>query len=167
MNGWLLFLVLASMPWRPQYWTPIAHTPVEWSNTRCHHARACYYDQTIYLQGEWEDNPWDEGLQHAVLHELQHHFLCTYRTWRTAGGWPEFERLVSELLGSGSLSQDQRSYLSTLLHDSQSHELHAELPWVLQGKIPPQFAQWYPWFYTKGGSRITPPQEYAPWSIFD
>lgn len=148
MSPWLLIMVLASMPWKPQYWPTIAQTPVVWSSARCHHARACYYDGVIYLQSEWEDAYFDKELHHAVLHEMQHHVQCQGYIWRTGAGWTDFVDLLAEMLESGTLSEQQVEYLKTLLGDdlAHAHEVHAELPWVLRGHLPEQFAPWYPWF---------------------
>jgi len=150
MNGWLLFLVLFTMPYRMQYWPVVASTQVEWNNWRCRGgARACYYDDTMYLKSDWQGVERIDGLRHAANHEMQHRMQGLTRIWETPGGWPEFERLVSELIDSGQLDQSQTETLSGLMRDSQAHELHAELPLVLNGHLPSQFAPWYPWFVTE------------------
>jgi len=156
MNVWLLVIIL-SMPWKSEYWPTLMRTPVIWSNTRCHQSRACYYDGTIYLQPKWDYGYFDADLRHALIHEMQHHLQCSGQIWRTDGGWERFEGLLVELLASGELSEEQVDYLTTLLGDTQIHEVHAELPWILDGELPPEFADWYPWFYLEQTSWITAP----------
>lgn len=168
MSGWLAIMLLASMPWNPQYLPSMMRASVVWSNTHCRHrARACYYDGTIYLRSEWEAAYFDRELRNAALHEMQHHMQCQEQIWKVEGGWIQFLELVRGLLDSGTLSEHQAGSLRALLDGgvAQAHEVHASLPVILDGHMPLEFAAWYPWFDL--ASWVTTPQEDSTRSVRD
>jgi hypothetical protein len=133
MTDWLFFLIILAMPWKSDSYAEILDVPVVWSNARCHGgAAACYYDDTIYLKEEWRTQQDEPELRRAIIHELQHHFQCKARVWQRPGGWGELLEVGRVLAGD-----DWRNH---------PHELHAELPWILKGMIPPPLQSWYTWF---------------------
>lgn len=151
MTGWLLAILLLSMPFKPEYWPALLEPEVEWSNARCrNNALACYYDETIYLKN-W---PWfflwphSLGAEHALIHEMGHHLQGREQIWRNPGGWDAFEAIVRELISTGDLDDDQKRNLESML-EWEPYELHAELPLILEGEIPPVLQAWYPWFEIK------------------
>lgn len=146
MHGWLLAILLLSMPFKPEYYSTLTEPQVRWSNARCRNdASACYYDNTIHLKSWWWFIFNGQRAERALLHEMGHHLQCREMIWRNPGGWDAFEVVVRELVNTGNLNEHQKVSLETML-EWQPHELHAELPWLLDGEIPASLASWYPWF---------------------
>lgn len=135
----IMFITIV-MSW-PYTWEAKAQAiqvPLVLDAGRCRHgAPACMYDWTIYF-----DYRATVGQRERIfIHELGHFFQSRYLVWQQPGGWDEFERLAWQAVEHGTEHQ-QNSVLAFTL----PHELHAELPLILKGNIPPELANWYPWF---------------------
>lgn len=142
---WLFFLILTSASWKPEAIPLITEPEYRFHAGRCRNgAHACYYDSVVYVDIERAMGCND--LRHAVFHETQHHMQVRYKIWRTDGGWDSFMAIAEDLVNSGRLDEWQENAIKPYLGmTSSQHELHAELPWILHGELPPQFADWYPW----------------------
>jgi len=82
----------------------------------------------------------------VISHELHHRLQCESRIWESAGGWAEFQAEAKRL----NINARRRGYLIFLLDNYQPHDLHAELPWLLDYDIPERLSDWYPWIRDEG-----------------
>lgn len=150
-------LILALAPWKPEYHQALFdlhvivhdypycgdYSPGAWTLP----------DRAIHLCPTPGDYwPW------LGLHESQHIMASTFLGYRN---YDVFAKLAMQELYNGPYAEEQidlaRYYLSY-----GSHELHAELPWILHGELPPSLQPWYPWFQLSSG--VAPSQEDASWS---
>ena len=148
MQLWLCVMVLTSTHWRAAAIPLILQTEYRFDASACQGAYACYYHDeiSIDLVASWPE------IRHIAFHEMQHRMTQAYSIWpKTHAQWCEFADLVAGLVASGKLDPEQQSILESWAGcaDCQLIELHAELPWILDGTVPAEFAAWYPWLEFK------------------
>jgi len=100
---------------------------------------ACVVETTIYYRPAFE--MW------VLLHESQH-VLCT-KYGIGDSDWDKFTRVAMKAVRKGNYSRAEireAKYMATY----GGHELHAQLPWIVRGDIPPCLQRWYPWFELEG-----------------
>ena len=143
---WLIVMVIASAHWSTSALPVIWQTAYSFDATPCGLAYACYDNDTIVIDltvariGE---------IRHIAFHEMQHRMTHTYGIWPADNDWSGFMELVADLVAAGELNTEQvvnvGSWIGCPESLCQFNELHAELPWILEGNIPEYFAYWYPW----------------------
>jgi len=146
MTGYVLAMILFSLtwlPWKAEAAKILTHAEIvvyEWYSERPY-AAANGPDKIIY----WLPLPQDRAVG-DLLHESQHYLACQYgmHEW----DWDKFQRLAMRELRRGDYTREQvleAKYIASY----GGHELHAELPWITKGEIPPCLQRWYPWFDLK------------------
>lgn len=101
-----------------------------------------------------------------TLHETQH--ILAYILWPDLPSWAGFEAAA---IACAKEVQPQRMRGVYKFADMNVYELHAQLPWLLNGKLCPTLQPWYPWFdltpTSKVKSRVAAPQEDTSWAVLD
>jgi len=80
-----------------------------------------------------------------ILHESQHHLAYQNGPW----DFDKFERVAMQVLRRGDYSKDEILNAKSYVAYGGGLELHAQLPWIVRGNIPPCLGAWYPWFDLK------------------
>ena len=121
----------------------ILQTEYRFDASVCQGAYACYYDNAINIDLAVA---WPE-IRHIAFHEMQHRMVHTYGVWPANNDWGGFMELVTGLVARGQLNDEQLAIVAPWIGctDCQVNELHADLPWILSGTVPVEFATWYPW----------------------
>ena len=163
----LLILLMAFNSWMP--WTHEAKALLQDRN-----AMIIFSGQPGYARGECclieppgfmiNSNCEMEDIGMVSLHEAQHllgHVYVTpsgtplYEDWFRTESWDSFSRLAI-VCAKDTAPENMR--LVRKFADLGPWELHAQLPWLLQGKLCPKLQPWYPWFDL---SWVATPQEDA------
>ena len=131
-------LILSLAPWRPEYLHTLYNIPVIVHESPCREGAAWTGpDRAMHLcpasAGRWG---W------MGLHESQHIMASTYLG---PTNFDIFSRVAMKSLYEGDYTEEQRGLAKYLLSYG-GHELHAELPWITEGKLHPALQRWYPWF---------------------
>ena len=144
MSALLLLVVLLMMPWKIQYWPRVLSVQVV-NHLELPCDALAWWDesaQVIHLcdpyKGELRWPP-------IVLHETQHAMASFFLV---DPDWNEFGQQAMSALDNDGYSDEQRWKAEFSLSLSGA-ELHADLPGITQGQIPPILAPWYPWFSLK------------------
>lgn len=134
------FMLMMTMwlPWRTEWLPTVGKAPLDihmgcqgaWLG-KDEHIHICLGEQAGYYP-------------QAVIHELQH-WLCSTQTDGQPWDWEKFGRLAMRSLREGDYNRDQIHEAKYFLSYG-GHELHAQLPWITRGKIPPCLQDYYPWF---------------------
>jgi len=84
-----------------------------------------------------------EALPMVMLHESQHYLAAHYGI----GSWGEFswQAMACTWTESERVRVEARKFAGM-----SGYELHAQLPWLMQGHLCPELQPWYPWFDIKG-----------------
>jgi len=134
----LMLLFVLWLPWNWSY-LPTAMNANVW----CHEApparypeRIAWYDGGIHIVG----CQFDAETKRRYVHELDHYLVDHY----DVGNWDYFVSLVRA--ESTGWNEHQRNTVEWIIVDGGGIELHADLPMLLEGKIPPALQAWYPWF---------------------
>ena len=140
---WLITMILTSAHWKATAIPLVWQTAYGFDAAPCESAYACYYDNAINIDLVVA---WPE-VRHATFHEMQHRMVHVYGVWPANNDWSGFMELVADLVARGQLNDEQLAIIASWIGcaDCQFNELHAELPWILDGNVPEQFADWYPW----------------------
>jgi len=145
MYPFILVLVLSLAPWRPEYRQALLHLEIIHEEYPCDVGAWVGPDQIIHLCPAPGDR-----MDWLALHETQHIMASRYLPYTN---WDIFSRVAMKALKTGGYSQEQIDLAEYILSYS-GHELHAELPWIVQGDLPPQLQRWYPWFELEGGGGV-------------
>lgn len=130
-------LILALAPWKPEYHQALFDLRVIVHEYPCDSAAWTGPDRAIHLcpapgdQWEW-----------LGLHESQHIMASTYLP---DTNWDIFAIVAMKALREGDYTREQIQLAEYILSYG-SCELQAELPWIVQGDVPPELQRWYPWF---------------------
>ena len=147
----LIWAWLLAWPLKPE-WLPVAlqaNISFE-ADLFCPSHVACYHSgvKGIFISPK---SPEWTSLKELYAHEMQHHFQFKTLIWERLGGWSKFESILEDLIRSGRYgNKHQLSTMKAMLRTWEPLEAHAELPAVLKYEIPPELADWYPWFYCGG-----------------
>lgn len=140
MNMLVLLLVLPLMPWKPEYHSSLAAMSIAYHVQPCPNSP---YPAWIQKDGHIHLCPTPGTRWHwLVLHESQHLLASLYLGDNAQ--LDLFERVAMKALSTGKYPCDEARLKR--VRAIGPHELHAELPWITQGNVPPQLAYWYPWF---------------------
>lgn len=78
----------------------------------------------------------------VLLHESQHHFAFQYEMPHNVN-WEKFQRLGLNCVKGHS----RKAWMGASKFASLNPmELHAQLPWLVHGKMCPKLQPYYPWF---------------------
>jgi hypothetical protein len=140
----LLLLLVVWLPWKPGRIAELAKIPIVTHNPLVDDCqRAWINSDAIHLCGERSEYPWH------LSHEMQHYFVGRDNGLREAD-WDKFTNVaLKELMileEMGLLGDGEWEHAKYVGHEWGGGELHAELPWITRGYIPPKLAIWYPWF---------------------
>ena len=131
-------LILTLAPWKPQYHAALFDMYVVVHERPCPAAAWAVLDEgEIHLcpspghQWEW-----------MGLHESQHIMAARYLP---GTNFDVFSHVAMKALREGDYTDDQ-IWRAEFQQSLGGHELHAELPWITGGKLPPALQRWYPWF---------------------
>lgn len=147
MTGYVLAMILFSLtwlPWKAEVVEVLANAEivvyVDYSARP--YAAGIAANKIIY----WLPLRYDRTIG-DLLHESQHYLACQHgmHGW----DWVKFERVAMRELRRGGYSKDQ-ILTAKYIAGYGGHELHAELPWIVKGEIPPCLQRWYPWFELEG-----------------
>ena len=138
MYPFLLTLVLMLMPWKPEYYHAVLRLEIIHEQYPCDHGAWIGPDQIIHLCPAPGDR-WDW----LALHESQHIMASTYLPPNMSFG--NFAYVAMKSLREGDYTDEQIRQAEYYLTYGE-HELHAGLPWITGGRLPPSVQYWYPWF---------------------
>jgi len=139
--NWLLLLLAISMPGapiKPEYHDSVAKIQLVIESQPCDYAGWTGPDNRIHICATPGLNPaWIAS--HEMTHILAGHNLPRNTDW---------DRFTVKAL---SVLRQERGYgseylLAKYMAEYGGHELHAELPWITGGRLPPALQHWYPWF---------------------
>lgn len=148
-------LILSLAPWNPAYVDALYHMGIEVHNRPCPSSAWTGPGQVIHLCPAPGDD-WGRLGLHESQHLLAGRFLQS-----PAVRWERFAPEVMAALKGGQYKSGHTEWAQDVLQYGD-FELHAELPWILHGEIPPELQAWYPWFDLGPSLRITSSQENAP-----
>ncbi len=137
---------LLAWPIKPE-WTAVANqAEVTFQGAiHCPHKTACYDGGMIYLTPYTDES--GRSPKDQYLHELQHHFQAEARISERPGGYEKFLEILRDVIHSGRYKNEhQLATMKAMLATWKPDEAHADLPLILKGEIPPELADWYPWF---------------------
>jgi len=138
----LRFMLMMTMwlPWHPQWAVKATTAPTDF-HVGCRGAWMGHDQRIHFCLGEPANY-----YPMATTHELQHWFYYTQlrgKVWN----WDKFGYVAMAALYQGDYTTDQLNEDEARYFYSQGgHELHAQLPWITKGKIPPSLQDYYPWF---------------------
>lgn len=144
MSGWVLAVLLFSLswlPWKVSAADDLAKAKVHVYEGYTVHARpyaASYGDGTI----SWCPVVGDDAIG-DLLHESQHYLVERYELEDV--DWEKFNRLAMRTLREGDYSRKQ-ILTAKYVASYGGSELHASLPWIVEGRLAPVLQRWYPWF---------------------
>jgi len=130
-------LLLSLAPWKAAYYDALTELRVIVHEYPCDSAAWTGPDRAIHLCPAPGDNWGWLG-----LHESQHIMAGTYLPPME---WDIFASQAMKGLREGNYTAEQIATAEYILSYG-GHELHAELPWITHGDIPPNLQRWYPWF---------------------
>ena len=145
----VLMVLLPWMPWTHEARTLIAHSkgqviftgePSPFRGVCCMNNRP---DFAINSSAAIQDWPM------ITLHETQH--ILAYILWPDLPSWAGFELAA---IACAKEVQPQRMRGVYKFADMNVYELHAQLPWLLNGKLCPTLQPWYPWFDLTPTSKV-------------
>lgn len=130
-------LILLLAPWRPEYHQALNDMRVVVHERPCDSGAWCGPNYDMHLCPAPGDR-WDW----LGLHESQH--IMAY-TFLPDTNFDLFAHVALKSLREGDYTERQ-IHLAEYLLTYGGHELHAELPWITEGKLHPALQRWYPWF---------------------
>jgi len=143
--NWLLVILILCYP-------GLAIKPEWYSRLRSADVRGHYMDSRgrigWYNPETWEIHivySYEQGgrpMLRRLSHEA-HHYLARKAK---LGDWEKFADLTMKLARRDHCSAHQLKTIKGMIAYGGGYELHAELPWILEGKIPLELQMWYPWF---------------------
>jgi len=158
-----LVMILFSMPWKPDCVSSVLMMGM------------VYHEPPCYMGGH-EVGGWvgaDNRIHlcpgstvrkdRLLLHESQHLLARLYLNRQDAEDWDGFANMTLRALADGNYSKDEKMQVANMLR-SGPQELHAELPWIVCGNLPPELQPWYPWFSI---SRVGASQEDSTRAVSD
>lgn len=143
MSPWIVFLLAWSsfVTWETKWMPALEHARVEigdWHDP----PPAIYVDGVIYLAPAATKDL--DDLEWGLLHEVQHYLASKDRP-RSAKEWEQFEEKAIAALMRGAYSREQ-IFEFKYACSYGPWEGHAQLPWIVKGRIPKALRSWYPWF---------------------
>ena len=131
-------LILSLVLWRPEYHQTLYDVRVIVHEYPCDYGAWTGPDRAIHLCPAPGDY-WPA----LGLHESQHIMASTYLPPNM--NFDNFAYIAMKSLHEGDYTDEQVRQAEYYLTYG-SHELHAELPWITGGRLPPFVQYWYPWF---------------------
>ena len=151
----VLIIILVFWPWRFTWLPTVLKAPLytdrQLGAAICEGQIACTTVGTptvVFVSRDRADWVRGGGLAHMVIHELQH-YLQIESGLRESADWQGFSRAVDAMILSNEYSDHERNTM-LYLRRCAPLEMHAELPALLRGKMPPELQPWYPWFELGG-----------------
>jgi len=142
VNSLVFFLFAMWLPWNWDGLVAEMSTTTVW----CHEApppaypaRIAWYEERFHIV-HIVDCDMAIETQRRYVHELQHHLAAQYHV----GDWEAFVLAIQ--VESTSWNEHQKNSVEWIAADGGGQELHADLPWLLDGEIPSSLQSWYPWF---------------------
>jgi hypothetical protein len=150
----VLIVILFAYPWTPDAMSALSRIDVV-SDSVC--AQTGFYDPKEPGSIHICDQLGRLGTRYIAIHELNHLFSYRYGLIRIGvdgqiktddEAWDKFVFLVFKELKTGDYESWKIQWAKHLLEHGNDgrFELHAEVPWLFDGDIPPTLADWYPWF---------------------
>lgn len=135
--------ILDWLPVKDSYVDVVLKVPVmahDEARENCRY-RAWYMGSTIHLCAAQEEYEW------LFSHELTHHFVyqnISLKLRPETADWDKFGQIAIRTL-SRHCTDEEFTYAKYVVRNFGEKELHAELPWIVKGNIPPDLRAWYPW----------------------
>jgi len=149
LSPWVaLFLWWASFVTWNEGWLPVIdRVEIVWHNEPGWPGQeGCgWYEEQIHVRTDHSEYEW--RLPAVLMHELNHYLADVAKL----DDWDKFANLAMKEMRRPDAGWTRHQVLSVkgMIGYGGGYELHAELPTILEGDIPPCLQRWYPWFDLK------------------